>query len=378
MAKRVRLTAHQYNDLLNSINKEEFFNYYLIHSNKQVCVYFNISSLNVLSRLCKDLKIVLSDDQKRQRNKFATIEGVREKYGVDNVYQLESIKEKIQNTNLQLFGVKNVFQSEEIKTKIKQTKLERHGNENFSNIEKTQNTCLERYGVKNVFQSEEIKAKYKLTSIEKYGYDNCTKSPKWQEQQCLKNIEKYGVPHTFQRPDVREKCKQTMLDRYGVEYACLIDNCRKSFKNDSSINRLFEDLFINVGLVIDKREFVLDRYSYDFKIGKYLIEINPSITHNSSFSIWDNVQPKDKYYHQNKSIVALNNGYRCIHIWDWNTENDLIDIINGIYYNYIPINVRFTEPRQWVYDLKKHELHYDNFEDNCVIVYDDGVDLNYT
>lgn len=377
MSRRKGITDQQYNDLFNSINREEFFAYFLEHGNKSVCNYFNIHDLNTLYRLRNDFNIVLSDDQKRQRNKFATIEGVREKYGVDNVYQLEFVKEKIQNTNLQLFGVKNVFQSEEIKTKIKETKLERYGDENFSNVEKAQNTCLERCGVKNAFQSEEAKEKYKLTSIEKYGYDNCTKSPEWQEKQRLRNIEKYGVPYTFQRPDVREKCRQTILNRYGVEYACLIDSCRKSFKNDSSINRLFEDLFINVGLVIDKREFILDRYSYDFKIGNYLIEVNPSITHNSSFSIWDNVQPKDKYYHQNKSIAALNNGYRCIHIWDWTTENDLIDIINGIYYNYIPINVSFTEPRQWIYNLKKNELQYDNFNDSCVVVYDDGIDLNY-
>jgi hypothetical protein len=44
-------------------------------------------------------------------------EVVREKYGVDNIFQLEEIKEKSRQTCLEIFGFKNAMQNKEIKNK---------------------------------------------------------------------------------------------------------------------------------------------------------------------------------------------------------------------------------------------------------------------
>lgn len=74
------------------------------------------------------------------------------KYGVDNVFQLESIKDKIKETILELYGVENPQQNKDVKIKAG-------------------NTNLEKYGVINVFQSEEIKKKIVNTNLTKYGVE---------------------------------------------------------------------------------------------------------------------------------------------------------------------------------------------------------------
>lgn len=102
-------------------------------------------------------------------------------YGVEHHLQLKDQLEKQQATNLkkygskfpnsfstekfknsirEKYGVENVFQSEEIKDKIKQTCLERYGDTSCARNAQVRNkykeTCLIRYGVENTFQSKDL------------------------------------------------------------------------------------------------------------------------------------------------------------------------------------------------------------------------------
>ena len=84
-----------------------------------------------------------------------------------------------------------------------------------------------------------------------------------------------------------------------------------------------------------KREFRIDGFSYDFKIDKILIEINPSPTHNITWSPFENNKAHDdKFYHKKKTEKAIAYGYRCIHIWDWDNTDKIIGLLktrNRIY-----------------------------------------------
>lgn len=104
--------------------------------------------------------------QRKQKHTY------KEKTGYDCGFQSPKTKQTI----LERYGVENVFQSEEIKEKIKQTNLQRYGVEFISqsqqNPEKVKRTNIERYGVENVFQSEEIKEKIKQTNLQRYGVEN--------------------------------------------------------------------------------------------------------------------------------------------------------------------------------------------------------------
>ena len=94
---------------------------------------------------------------------------------------------------------------------------------------------------------------------------------------------------------------------------------------DSKPNKQFAELLTNNQISFE-REFLLNRYSYDFRVGNNLIEIDPIGTHNSTFGIFGE-GPKDKNYHFNKSKLARDNGFRCIHIWDWDDEDKIIQLL---------------------------------------------------
>lgn len=131
--------------------------------------------------------------------------------------------------------------------------------------------------------------------------------------------------HTEGKPRTEEslaKARQTCLEKYGVDWACQRPEARLKGQN-SKANLDFEQLLIN-NKIEYSREFPIGSYSYDFRVGKYLIEVNPYATHNSSWGIRGN-QPKANNYHKIKAKLALENGYFCLHIFDWDDQNKIIN-----------------------------------------------------
>lgn len=121
-----------------------------------------------------------------------------------------------------------------------------------------------------------------------------------------------------------EKARQTCLERYGVEWACQRQEARLKGQN-SMANLSFENL-LKENNIIYEREFPIGSYSYDFKVGDYLIEVNPYATHNSSWGIRDN-PPKSSNYHKQKSDIAIKKDYFCIHIFDWDDPQKIISLL---------------------------------------------------
>jgi hypothetical protein len=157
-----------------------------------------------------------------------------QKYGVENPFQSEIIKNKIRETNIEKYGVETPFQSQEIQNKIKASNIEKYGVEYpiksdiFRN--KAKQTCLQKYGVENPFQSEIIKNKIKETNIEKYGVENPFQSEIIKNKIKASNIEKYGVEYPFQSEIIKNKSKQTCLQKYGVVHQMLSKEIQNKFK----------------------------------------------------------------------------------------------------------------------------------------------------
>ena len=101
------------------------------------------------------------DEHENILRKQTTLKVVQEKYGVDNVFQLESVKEKSKQTAFEHYGTTNIAQAKEVREKFKQTCLERYGVENVGGTlesrEKAKATCLERYGVEEYAQTTMFK-----------------------------------------------------------------------------------------------------------------------------------------------------------------------------------------------------------------------------
>lgn len=135
-------------------------------------------------------------------------------------------------------------------------------------------------------------------------------------------LERYGSTHYYNK----DKFKQTCLQKYGVPYTCMRKEARMK-GNNSKPNQKFADLLETNNIKYD-REFILETKSYDFRLSNnILIEINPSITHNSTLSPFPNIKPTAKDYHKNKTLIAKNNNYRCIHIFDWDDKDKIINLL---------------------------------------------------
>lgn len=115
-------------------------------------------------------------------------------YPLDHIKNYNGCKKcsklKAIQTNLKRYGVENPFQSEEIKNKIKQKNLE-------------------RYGVENPSQSSEIKKKKIKTSLKNYGVEYPTQSEIIKQKSKQTNMEKYGVSYAMKLPKVAQKSVET-------------------------------------------------------------------------------------------------------------------------------------------------------------------------
>ena len=274
-------------------------------------------------KISNKLREVFSErgDEIREKKKATNLE----KYGVEWAAQTSEVKEKSKQTCLEKYGVENGNQAKEVREKTKQYFIDKYGVENYSQTAE----CKEKVAITWKNKSEEdigkILTKRKNTNLEKYGAEYPQTTTEIKEKIRRTNLERYGKPSGFNY----EKIKQTNLEKYGVAYTCLLPQCQNKGGMISKINLRFKAKLDELGIK-NELEFRLENKSYDIKCDNVLIEINPTFTHNSSKVEWKGkfkIEPKEEGYHQEKTIVANKNGYRCIHIWDWDDEDKLLEML---------------------------------------------------
>ena len=308
--------------------------------------------------------MLLSDELKKNRSAKAK-ETFLKKYGVDNPSKSKEVHDKVRKTNLDRYGVECSAQSYVVKEKIKATNLKKYGVEYSFQAEavkeKIKDTCIERYGVDNPSKSEVIKSKIvesnrknlgvdypmqskdvldksRATSFEKYGTEYPNQSEIVKSKIDASTLEHYGVNRACKLDEFKQKIVDTNRERYGVDYTCLIYS-GKLKGNDSSYNRSFAEL-LDINNITYEREFLLQKYSYDFKVGNTLIEIDPTATHNTYFSPYGDNRI-DVNYHRDKTKLAKDNGYSVIHIFEWDDINKVMQLLK----NRVTIYARKCEVR---------------------------------
>lgn len=169
----------------------------------------------------------------------------------------------------------------------------------------------------------------KQTCIEKYGADHPMKTPIGQLHfhQAMKR--KYGKEHALQIESCRQKQVNTNMERYDSPYFCTTQECvdKQTEKSGiiSKINLQFAEALKNANIEY-RMEKKIGTKSFDFEIvgENILIEIDPAFSHAVVDTFYE---AKDKYYHRDKSKLAENAGYRCIHIWDWDDWYRVIPLL---------------------------------------------------
>lgn len=283
--------------------------------------------LNITVNLFKYFVKIYNINKTKEQKKKSIENNCLKKYGVKSPNQLESVKKKQADTYFKNHGTKmNNWQSKAIKAGYKNTFQLPEVKEKI----KQQN--LEKYGVEHVSQRKDIKEKVAKTNLERYGCECAMSSKQSQDKIRKNNLDKYGVEWCSQREDVKQNISKACQEKYGVPYYCMTEHCRESSHGNSGVNKRFAE-FLNKFNISFEQEFNIENRSYDFKIDNYLIEINPSYTHNSTKCAIFNgnhkqEKPLDKNYHQQKSLLAKENGFHCIHIFDWDDKYKILNLIN--------------------------------------------------
>lgn len=166
---------------------------------------------------------------------------------------------------------------------------------------------------------------------EKYGYDHPMQNPEVRKHHEQAMKEKYGVTHALKLEKFMKQQQETVvktnMERYGVPYASLLpQNIESRGCNISKINLEAKDYLESKGCNC-KLEKSIVRYTYDIVLeeSKTAIEINPSATHNILQDVrWGGGVSAD--YHLKKTKNAEENGYRCIHIFEWDDMKKVLDI----------------------------------------------------
>lgn len=253
-----------------------------------------------------------------------------ERYGVECSAQSDVVKEKIKATNLKKYGVEYLFQAEVVKEKIRATSLERYGVDNPSKSDIIKDRIVEsnrkNLGVDYPMQSKEVMDKSRVTSFEKYGTEYPNQSDIVKAKIDASTLEHFGVNRACKLYEFKQKIVDTNREKYGVDYTCLLFS-GKLKGNDSSYNRDFAELLDSNNITYE-REFLLQKYSYDFKVGNTLIEVNPTATHNTHFNPYGKNRI-DANYHRDKSKLARDIGYSVIHVFDWDDVDKVVQLLKS-------------------------------------------------
>ena len=183
----------------------------------------------------------------------------------------------------------------------------------------TKQTSLKRYGCAAPGNNLDSRKKTQLQMINKYGAPYTLQSQQLKSTVLDTMVRKYGVTNPMQIPEIQAKAQSTCLQKYGFTFCPnnRISNLNKEFANSLNEHQLKTEF-----------ELKLENKSYDIHIQNtnILIEIDPTYTHNIIGNHWG--MGVDKLYHSKKSQIASDNGYRCIHIFDWDDKDKIIDMLS--------------------------------------------------
>lgn len=241
-----------------------------------------------------------------------------ERYGVPSPIQNAEIRAKIESTNMEKFGTPNAASCQEIKNKISEALKSDSVRSSYKHA------CQIKFGTDYPAQSEEVLNKMKSTCLERYGTEWASQNA--QQKDKIRNSILERLNHD---PSIIERQQNslhaTCLEKYGVDWPCQLPQCRDASNTIiSNINKSISDIF-ELNQIHVELEKHLGKYSYDLYLPDYkiLVEIDPTYTHNAIGNHW-NKNGLDTFYHKNKSEFAYQQGYRCIHIFDWDNIDRII------------------------------------------------------
>ena len=193
-------------------------------------------------------------------------------------------------------------------------------------IAKARNSRIKKNGR---FWTSAMSDKSKETWLRNIGVTNPSKS-----KDVIRKIAKavkahYGDPSPIHTESIKQKMRVTNTIKYGVPYYVLSDRYSTSSTNVriSDANRRFGEI-LGSRKVKFEYEKTIGSKSFDIYVPdqKTVIEIDPSYTHSQLPNHYTRI-PVDKTYHRDRTYLAEENGYRCIHVFDWDDPEIIADML---------------------------------------------------
>lgn len=267
-----------------------------------------------------------------------TMKSYKEKTGYDNPYANPEVQQKRKDNFIKNYGVTTPMELEEFKQKnINNNKLNHNGQlyvQTKEGKEQIKETNINNHNGLHNMQTKEFKERVIEKSQELFG----TNYPVQAKEVRDKQIELYGgmglaskiirekaeatfgSPMNASNPKIFEKIKKTTEARTGLSFKeAFVQRSQKALKQKFGIKEIINPEIFKQNLLKDfacKETLKLDNFTYDFSIKS----INTLISLNTK------VIQSERNYHLNKTETAIKNNYKCIHIWDWDNPNKILNM----------------------------------------------------
>ena len=289
------------------------------------------------------------------------------------------IKKRLESqrrTCIEKYGVDNVWKSQKIKNKITQTCLKRYGMTRGGNTTKgrelAKQTWLKKYGTTSPLKNKDILAKMQNTCLKKYGYASFTKTKEYHDlnvknhlqifiekiltyddpeitfPEIHNEIKKFQSTYDFWNTKLHMHCKKCSNDflgypnqnnyaKYKTYSSCQI--CHPSYASsiyEKQIADFLNQLDPNLSITLNSRKiispFELDIYCASKKLA---FEFDGIYWHSNA------VDDIEDNYHLNKTQLCEEKGIQLIHIFEneWLQKQDIVKSriknLIGIYDNLV-------------------------------------------
>ena len=238
---------------------------------------------------------------------------VKKKFGIDNVFQLESVKEKSKSTKKEIYGDENYNNFEKMLDTKKQKYGEIYLKDWYKNTEKV---LQKKYGVSHGLQIDKFLKKKIKTTLSRYGVENISQLDSTKEKVRKTTMKNYGVENASQNNKIKEKKKQTSLGNFGVshhlkDYEMFQKHLKAQYKileyKNSGINYQgsYELYFLEKMEEKNKLSEIQDGKSYN-----YVYDNNEHVYHTDFFYNGNNIEIKSGWtYNKNgkdKKLEEIN------------------------------------------------------------------------
>ena len=240
---------------------------------------------------------------------------------------------KSSRTIKQKYGVSNISQLDSIKSKKKETMIKNYGsleNAYKYRIEKTEHTNLEKYGVKNASQNNEIRQKIKSTNLKKYGEKDWNlaeakkhhpeilyfEDNKWicscPHPGCQKCIDKQFITYNQLHNDRK---------RYNYETCTILNPIDNNYSYSEKELLDWVNNKLNIHCIENNRNII------DKELDIYIPSKNIAIEFNGIY--WHSDNFKEKNYHVNKWEQCREKNIQLLSIWEdwWINKKDIVKSI---------------------------------------------------